>query len=171
MDTVQEEKGGANGESSMETYTLRHVKQTASGNLLYDSENSQRGSVTTQRGGKGRQEAGRYHREGKYVYLWLIHVDVWQKPTQYYKPIILQLKIFFKKLKEKIVVHIYNRLLNYKKNAFESALMSWMNLEPIAHSELSQKEKDNSSILMRIYGIQKDGRDEPVCRAAKQTQT
>ena len=23
--------------------------------------------------------------EGTYVYLWLIHVDVWQKPTQYYK--------------------------------------------------------------------------------------
>ena len=26
------------------------------------------------------------------MYLWLIHVDVWQKPTQYYKAIILQLK-------------------------------------------------------------------------------
>jgi len=24
-----------------------------------------------------------------YVYLWLIHVDVWQKPTQYSKAIIL----------------------------------------------------------------------------------
>ena len=32
-------------------------------------------------------------REGTYVYLWLIHVDVWQKPTQYYKAIILRLKI------------------------------------------------------------------------------
>ena len=30
---------------------------------------------------------------GSYVYLWLIHVDVWQKPTQYCKAIILQLKI------------------------------------------------------------------------------
>ena len=28
-----------------------------------------------------------------YVYLWLTHVDVWQKPTQYCKAIILQLKI------------------------------------------------------------------------------
>ena len=27
------------------------------------------------------------------VYLWLIHVDVWQKPTQYCKAIILQLKV------------------------------------------------------------------------------
>ena len=28
-----------------------------------------------------------------YVYLWLIHVDIWQKPTQYCKAIIFQLKI------------------------------------------------------------------------------
>ena len=37
---------------------------------------------------------------GRYTYLWLIHVDVWQKPTQFCKAIILQLKInniFFKK--------------------------------------------------------------------------
>ena len=27
-----------------------------------------------------------------YVYLWLVHV-IWQKPTQYYKAVILQLKI------------------------------------------------------------------------------
>ena len=35
----------------------------------------------------------RFKREGTYVYLWLIHVDIWQKPTQYYKVIILQLRI------------------------------------------------------------------------------
>ena len=33
--------------------------------------------------------------EGTYVYLWLIHVDLWQKQTQYCKAIILQLKNFF----------------------------------------------------------------------------
>ena len=27
-----------------------------------------------------------------YVYLWLIHVDVWQKPSQYCKVIIIYLK-------------------------------------------------------------------------------
>ena len=31
--------------------------------------------------------------EGTYVYLWLVHVDVWQKGTQYCREIILQLKI------------------------------------------------------------------------------
>ena len=34
----------------------------------------------------------RVQREGTYVYLWLIHADVWQKPTQYCKAILLQLK-------------------------------------------------------------------------------
>ena len=36
---------------------------------------------------------GRSRREGIYVYLWLIHADIWQKPTQYCKAIILQLKM------------------------------------------------------------------------------
>ena len=36
---------------------------------------------------------GRFQREGIYVYLWLIHADVWQKPIQYCKAIVLQLKI------------------------------------------------------------------------------
>ena len=40
-----------------------------------------------------------------------------------------------------------------KKNAFESALMRCMKLEPIIQSEVSQKEKHQYSILMHIYGI------------------
>ena len=48
----------------------------------------------------GWEVEGRFKREGPCVYLWLIHVDVWQKPTQYCKAIIHQLKIkkFFKKM-------------------------------------------------------------------------
>ena len=33
-----------------------------------------------------------------------------------------------------------------KKNAFESVLMRWMNLEPIVQSEVSQKEKNKSHL-------------------------
>ena len=40
-----------------------------------------------------------------------------------------------------------------KKNTFELVLMRWMKLEPIIQSEVSQKEKHQSSILMHIYGI------------------
>ena len=42
-----------------------------------------------------------------------------------------------------------------KKNSFESVLMRWMKLEPIIQSEVSQKDKDQYSILMHIYGIKK----------------
>ena len=35
--------------------------------------------------------------EGIYVYLWLIHVAIWQKPTQHCKAVILRLKINLKK--------------------------------------------------------------------------
>ena len=40
-----------------------------------------------------------------------------------------------------------------KRNAFESVLMRWMNLEPIIHSEVSQKEKEKYHILTHIYRI------------------
>ena len=40
-----------------------------------------------------------------------------------------------------------------KKNTFESVLMTWMKLEPIIQSEVSQKGKHQHSILMHIYGI------------------
>ena len=40
-----------------------------------------------------------------------------------------------------------------KRNAFESVLMRWMNLEPIIQSEVSQKEKDRYCILTHRYGI------------------
>ena len=44
-----------------------------------------------------------------------------------------------------------------------------MKLEPIIQSEVSQKEKHQYSILTYIYGIQKDGNDNPVCETARDT--
>ena len=40
-----------------------------------------------------------------------------------------------------------------KMNEFESVVVSWMKLEPVTQSEVSQKEKNKHSILMHIYGI------------------
>ena len=48
--------------------------------------------------------------------------------------------------------------------------MRWMKLEPIIQSEVNQKEKHQYSILMHIYGIQKDGNNNLVCETAKETQ-
>ena len=51
--------------------------------------------------------------------------------------------------------YIYTMAYNsaIKRNAFESILMSWMNLEPIIQGEVGQKVKDKSHILMHIYRI------------------
>ena len=46
----------------------------------------------------GWEVGGRFEREGIYVYVWLIHVDVQQKPTQYCKATTLQFKINKKSL-------------------------------------------------------------------------
>ena len=61
--------------SNMEIY-ITVCKIDSLGNLLYGSGNSNRGSVSTWRGGMGREMGGRFKRKGVYVYLWLIHVGV-----------------------------------------------------------------------------------------------
>ena len=40
-----------------------------------------------------------------------------------------------------------------KSNTVESVLITWVSLEPIIQSEVSQTEKDKFRILMHIYGI------------------
>ena len=43
-----------------------------------------------------------------------------------------------------------------KRNAFESVLMRWMNLEPIIQSEVCQKQKNKYCILIHTYEKKKD---------------
>ena len=47
--------------------------------------------------------------------------------------------------------------------------MRWMKLEPIIQSEVSQKEKHQYSTLTHIYGIYKDGNDDPMLRQKRDT--
>ena len=71
---------GTNGESSVETYTLSHINGrpvgtccVALGAPLVLCDNLE--------GWDGMGGEGRFKTEGTCEYLWLIHVDVWQKPT------------------------------------------------------------------------------------------
>ena len=50
-------------------------------------------------------------------------------------------------------IHTMEYYSAIKRNAFESVLMRWMNLEPIIQSEASQKEKNKYCLLTYIYGI------------------
>ena len=49
------------------------------------------------------------------------------------------------------MVCIHNGIL--LRNAFESVLMRWMNLEPIIQSEVREKDKDKYCKLTHIYRI------------------
>ena len=44
-----------------------------------------------------------------------------------------------------------------------------MKMEPIIQSEVHQKVKHQYSILIHIYGVYKDGNDNPICEIAKET--
>ena len=56
-------------------------------------------------------------------------------------------------VKEGVVIYTMEYYSAIKRNAFESVMMRWMNLEPIIQSEVSQEEKDKYRILTHIYRI------------------
>ena len=43
-------------------------------------------------------------------------------------------------------------------------------MEPIIQSEVSQKDKHKYNILTHIYGIQKDGNGNTICKTEKESQ-
>ena len=53
---------------------------------------------------------------GETVYLWLIHVDVWQKQTKFCKAIILQFKNKLKKKKERKAGHSQGDTVVHRQN-------------------------------------------------------
>ena len=54
------------------------------------------------------------------------------------------------------VVYIYNGiLLSHKKNEIMSFVATWMDLESVIQSEVSQKEKNKYHMLTHKYGIYK----------------
>ena len=72
---------------------------------------------------------------------------------------------------KKLYMHTMGYQSAIKRSEFESILVRWMNLEPVIQIEVSQKEKDKNHILIHIYGIQKNGTDEPICREGIEMQT
>ena len=56
-----------------------------------------------------------------------------------------------------------------KRNEIESVIVMWMSLQFVIQSEVSQKEKNKHCMLTHMYGISKNGTDEPICRARTET--
>ena len=63
------------GENNMEAYTII-CKIDSQQEFAVCLRELKQGSVSTYRGRMGREMGGSFKREGIYVYLWLIHVEV-----------------------------------------------------------------------------------------------
>ena len=57
-----------------------------------------------------------------------------------------------------------------KRNETVSFVEMWMDIKTVIQSEVCRKEKNKYRILTHICGIQKNGTDEPVCKAEIETQ-
>ena len=127
LDTVGKGEDGINRESSSK-YIHYHVwNRQLSGELLCNTGSS------PWRGGMGWEMGGRFKREGTCVPQWLIHVDIWQKPTQNCKAMIVQLKInlYFKK------VYSFTSL---QRIFFQFSIINWYRKHWISISKYSTLE-------------------------------
>ena len=77
-------------ENSTETCTLPHVKQMTSVSSVHEAGHPNL-VLRDKLEGWGAEGGGGGCRMGRRQCLWLIHIDVWQKPSQCCKVIILQL--------------------------------------------------------------------------------
>ena len=82
-------EAAAHGVAKSQTQLSDWTELNRTGNLCIRQRSQSLYSVTTYRGRMEREVEGKFKRERTYVYLCLIHVDVWQKPSQYcnYPPI------------------------------------------------------------------------------------
>ena len=68
-------EGEMYGKSNVETY-ITICKIDSQQEFAVWLRKLKQGSVSPWRGGMGREMGGRFKREGIYVYLWLIHIEV-----------------------------------------------------------------------------------------------
>ena len=54
---------------------------------------------------------------------------------------------------KEIVLHIYNGILAIKRNEIRSFVETWMGLDSVMQSEVSQKKENKYHILTHICGI------------------
>ena len=132
MDKVggEEGEGEMYGESNIEIYSTM-CKTDSQWEFAVWFREFKQGLCDRLKGGVGREMGGRSGREGKWVYLWLILVDVWQETTKFCKAIILQLKI---------LKYIYNLKKNKNKKK-----CSW---------NAQNGKKHSYKILMRVQSCQ-----------------
>ena len=85
----EEGEGERYGESNMEIY-ITICKIDSQREFVVWLTKLKQGLCINLEGWDGEADGREAQKGGIYVYLWLIHVEVWQKTTKFCKPIILQ---------------------------------------------------------------------------------
>ena len=97
------EKGEMNGKSNIETYITICKMESQWAFAVWLRKLKQGHCINLERWNRERDG-----KEGIYVSLWLIHVDVWQKTTKFCKEIILQLKSKLKRKRKENNLETWN---------------------------------------------------------------
>ena len=88
---------------------------------------------------------GRFKSEGTNVYLWLIHIDIRQKPTQYCKAIIFQLKQM-----KKIKLHIQRVQSKDRKDIYWRVIWTLKKFFKNFQQEIAALEEINAIIFLSV---------------------
>ena len=73
-------------------------------------------------------------------------------------------------IKKMLYIYTMEYYSAIKRNEIGSFVETWMDLETVIQSEVTQKEKNKYHILTHICEMQKNGTDKPVCKAEIETQ-
>ena len=92
LDSVGEGEGGMIWENSIEICILPHVREMTCASSMLEAGHSKLVLWNNPEGWDGKGGGRGAWDGGIHVPLWLIHVNVWQKPPQYCKVISLQSK-------------------------------------------------------------------------------
>ena len=145
LDSVRKGEGGMIWENSIEAlyYIIYyHIWNRWPVQVWCMKQGTQsRCSGTTQRDGVGREVGEGFRLRGSLVHPWLIHVDVWQKPPQYFKVTGLQLKYinYFEKIVNKALVSCIQPglVISFTIDNIHVLMLFSQNIPPSAISLLS----------------------------------
>ena len=83
------------------------------------AQETKTGALYQPRGWDGEGDGREVQKEGIYVYLWLIHVEAWQKTTKFCKATILQQKINLK------IKYFLKIIITEKKTVLSDLTYMW----------------------------------------------
>ena len=97
-----------------------------------------------------------------------VHTALFTISRTWKQPKYLSTDEWIKKMQHVYTMEYY---LAIERKEIESFVETWIYLETVIQSVVSQKEKNKYCILMHICGIQRDGIYDLICKAEIETET